>query len=135
MASPLLVATGASGQPRPKKSEGVRPAGSPPATPISQAIAYPVAVAVASAAHGIALAATLEAFGLAFASNLCAAAIRLSVVGQTDGQRVLAALSPAIHDLAAFASTAGLDDLGSAAFSADLCGLEHETQYTRLFRS
>ena len=30
---------------------------------------------------------------------------------------------------------AALDDLGSATFRADLAGIRHETQYTRLFRS
>ena len=30
---------------------------------------------------------------------------------------------------------ASLDDLGSATFRADLAGMRHETQYTRLFRS
>jgi urease accessory protein len=30
---------------------------------------------------------------------------------------------------------ASLDDLGSAAFRADLSSMRHETQYTRLFRS
>jgi len=28
-----------------------------------------------------------------------------------------------------------VDDLGSATFRADLAGMRHETQYTRLFRS
>jgi urease accessory protein len=28
-----------------------------------------------------------------------------------------------------------LDDIGSASFRADIAGMRHETQYTRLFRS
>jgi urease accessory protein len=33
------------------------------------------------------------------------------------------------------AERATIDDLGSAAFMVDLASMEHETQYTRLFRS
>jgi urease accessory protein len=38
-------------------------------------------------------------------------------------------------DVAALAEHGTLDDIGSAVFSSDLCSLEHETQYSRLFRS
>jgi urease accessory protein len=98
-------------------------------------IAYPVAVGVAAAGHEIALADALEAFALGFVANLVSAALRLGIVGQTDGQRVTAALIPAVRSLAAFAEHATLDDLGGAAFRSDLASLRHETQYTRLFRS
>jgi urease accessory protein len=98
-------------------------------------VAYPVAVGVTVAGHGMALGESLQAFVLGFVQNLISAAIRLGVVGQTDGQRVIAALLPAVQELAAFARTAGLDDLGSCAFRSDLASLRHETQYTRLFRS
>jgi urease accessory protein len=67
--------------------------------------------------------------------NLVSAAVRLGVVGQTDGQRVIAALIPVIEELAAASAGATLDDLGGAAFRSDLAALKHETQYTRLFRS
>lgn len=101
----------------------------------SEPVAYPVAVAVAAAGHGIPLEASLEAFLLGFVSNLVSAAVRLGVVGQSDGQRVIAALVPSLQELAAFAASATLDDLGGCAFRSDLAALRHETQYTRLFRS
>ncbi len=96
---------------------------------------YPVAVAVAAAGHRIPLSESLSAFVLGFVANLVSAAVRLGIVGQTDGQRVIAGLMPAIGELAAFAETSTLDDLGGAAFRSDLAALRHETQYTRLFRS
>jgi urease accessory protein len=99
------------------------------------AVAYPVAVGVTAAAHAIPVSDTLSAYGHAIASNLTSAAIRLSLLGQTDAQRVLATLSPVIDQTARFAETSTLDDIASATFSADLASLEHETQYTRLFRS
>ncbi len=101
----------------------------------SSPVTYPVAVAIAAAAHGIALDATLEAYATAFIGSQTSAAIRLSLIGQTDAQRITAALLPAIAAAARHAETATLDDLGAACLSADLCSMEHETQYTRLFRS
>ena len=96
---------------------------------------YSVAVAATAAGHGIALLPLLEAYAAAFVANLTSAAIRLSVIGQTDAQRILADLLPTLSLAARAAATSTLDDLGSATWSADLCALEHETQYTRLFRS
>jgi urease accessory protein len=95
-------------------------------------VAYPVAVAVAAAGHGIALDPALAAFLQAVAANLISAGVRL---GQTDGQRVLAALEPVVAATAQRALATALDDIGGAAFRADLAGSRHETQYTRLFRS
>jgi urease accessory protein len=101
----------------------------------AEPVAYPIAVAVAAAGHAIPAAEALEAFGLGFVSNLVSAAVRLGAIGQTDGQRVIAALLPEIEEIAAFAASASLDDLGGCAFRSDLAALRHETQYTRLFRS
>jgi urease accessory protein len=98
-------------------------------------IAYPVAVAVAAAGHGIAVAPSLVTFLHAVAANLISAGVRLIPLGQTDGQRVLAALEPAVAATAARAMVTPLDAVGGAAFRADLASMRHETQYTRLFRS
>lgn len=98
-------------------------------------VAYPLAVAVASAGHGLPLRPSLEAYGLAFVANLVSASVRLGVVGQTDGQRITAALAPALLDAAQAAQTATLDDLGGCCFRSDIAALRHETQYSRLFRS
>jgi urease accessory protein len=98
-------------------------------------IAYPIAVAAAASGHGLPLAASLEAFVLAQAANLVSAALRLGAIGQTDGQRILAALLPSILSLALEAHGASLDDLGGAAFRSDIATMRHETQYSRLFRS
>jgi urease accessory protein len=99
------------------------------------AVSYPIAVGVAAAAHGIELAPTLDAFAFSWACALTSAAIRLSVVGQTDAQGVVAALAAALSAAAQSSLALTLDDIGGAAFSADLASLEHETQYSRLFRS
>ena len=98
-------------------------------------VAYPVALGVAAAGHGVPLAPALEAALLAFVANLVSAAVRLGPIGQTDGQRITAALLPRVRSAAAFAAGAGLDDLGGAAWRSDIASARHETQYTRLFRS
>ncbi len=99
------------------------------------AIVYPVAVGLVSAAHAIPLPPAMHAFLHALVSNWISAGSRLVPLGQTDSQRVLAALEPVVVATARRALGASLDDLGSATFRADLAGLRHETQYTRLFRS
>jgi urease accessory protein len=101
----------------------------------AEPVAYPVAVAVAAAGHSLPLRPSLEAFALALVGNLVSAAVRLGIIGQTDGQRVIAALVPQVEELAGAARDAALDDLGACTFRSDLAALRHETQYTRLFRS
>ncbi len=99
------------------------------------AIAYPVAVATAAASHGIGLEIALIASLNGFVSNIVSAGVRAIPIGQTDGQKAIAALAPACEAVAASATTAGLDDLGGIALRADIASMKHETQYTRLFRS
>ena len=77
----------------------------------------------------------LAAYLQAVAANWVSAGVRLIPLGQTDGQRVLAALEPIVATAAQHALKTPLDDIGSAAFRADLASARHETQYTRLFRS
>jgi urease accessory protein len=98
-------------------------------------LAYPVAVGVAVAGHGIALELALRAYLHGVTANLISAGVRLVPLGQSDGQRVLAALETVIEATAQRALATALDDIGSAALRADLASLRHETQYTRLFRS
>jgi urease accessory protein len=99
------------------------------------AIAYPVAVAVAAAGHGIAVDAALNAYLHAVTANLISAGVRLIPLGQTDGQRLLAAFEPVVAATAVRALATPLDQAGGAAFRADIASMRHETQYTRLFRS
>jgi urease accessory protein len=98
-------------------------------------IAYPVAVGTAAAGHGLPLASALQAYLHAFAANQVSAGVRLIPLGQTDAQRVLAALEPVVARMTQIAGGATLEDLGGSAFMADIASLRHETQHTRLFRS
>jgi urease accessory protein len=98
-------------------------------------VAYPVAVGVAAAGHGIPVEPALQATLHAVTANLISAGVRLIPLGQTDGQRVLAALEPVVSATVHRALVTALEDVGTAALRADLASLRHETQYTRLFRS
>jgi urease accessory protein len=89
----------------------------------------------AAARAGIALDDALLGYLQAFAANLMSAGLRLGLIGQTDGQRILSALEPVIADAAAAATARDPKDFGAATFAVDLASMAHETQYSRLFRS
>ena len=97
--------------------------------------AYPVAVALGCAAHGIPLRPALPLFLQARLANLISAGIRLAPLGQCDGQRIASQLEGAVAAVSATALSSSLDDLGSAALMVEWSSMRHETQYTRLFRS
>lgn len=98
-------------------------------------LTYPVALGVAAAREGLPLDLTLTLYLQAFTSNLIAAAQRLGPIGQTEGQRILRALTPAIEATARAAAPGDLDSIASAAFLSDIASMRHETQYSRIFRS
>lgn len=103
--------------------------------PGGEDIAFPVAVGLAGGLHGQPVTALAAAYLQAFAGNLLASGIRLSVIGQSEAQLRLAELQPAILELASLAEHSTLDDLGGAAFMADMMAMTHETLEGRLFRS
>ncbi len=98
-------------------------------------MAYPVAVGRAAGLIGLPVLPTAQLWLQSFASNLIQAAQRLMPLGQTEGQRILAALGPICMRVGTQASTATLDDIGSATFAVDTASMQHETQYSRIFRS
>lgn len=98
-------------------------------------VSYPVAVALAAALAGVPVGQALTAYLHAFAANLVSAGVRLVPLGQTAGQRILAGLQETVLEAAALGENRTLDDLGSASAVVDWTSAQHETQYTRLFRS
>ena len=90
---------------------------------------YSIAFGLACACHAIPLPAVLRAYALAFVSNLVSAAIRLGPLGQTDGQRVLAALLPAVEATASFAQHAEFHEWGGSVAEFGACrGYRASTQ-------
>ncbi|MBB3018174.1 urease accessory protein [Microvirga lupini] len=98
-------------------------------------VAFPVAIGMAAAAHGVPLPITLSAYLFCLVQTLVSAAIRLAPIGQTAGTRVCAALALAVQEIAQETISLSLDDIGGTTFRADLGSFHHEDQYTRLFRS
>ena len=78
----------------------------------AEPVAYPVAVGAAAAGHGIALEDAAPAFALGVFGNLVSAAARLGAIGQTDGQKLIAALTPRLAAMAARALHDGSRDAG-----------------------
>jgi len=99
------------------------------------AVCYPAAIGAAMARAGVSLEWALTGYLQAMAANLVSAGLRLGTIGQTDGQRIMAALEPIIGAAVAGALTRDRDAFGSAALAVELTSMAHETQYTRLFRS
>jgi urease accessory protein len=100
-----------------------------------EAVCYAAAIGAATAQAGIPLDYALLGYLQALASNLVSAGLRLGIIGQTDGQHIVAALEPVIRAAVAGALSRGPDGFGSATFAVELASMDHETQYTRLFRS
>lgn len=98
-------------------------------------VAYPVAVGVAAAGHGVALTDTTVAYLHAFSANLISAVVRLVPLGQTDGLYIARSVEPLLPSVAASAIATDLDQLAVSTFVAELKSMQHETQRTRLFRS
>jgi urease accessory protein len=102
-------------------------------------LTYPVAAAALFASHGAGLAPGLTAWLHGTVANLISAAQRLVPLGQTDGQKILRSLRGPILSMVESAAAIPAGDpfeaLGGAALAAELGGMAHETQYTRLFRT
>jgi urease accessory protein len=99
------------------------------------AVCHAAGVGVATARAGIPLDLALTGYLQAMAANLVSAGLRLGIIGQTDGQRVLAALEAVIGGAVAGALHREPSQFGGATFAVELASMAHETQYSRLFRS
>ncbi|MDB5744269.1 MAG: Urease accessory protein UreF [Polaromonas sp.] len=96
---------------------------------------YPVAFALAASQTAASTRDCLLAYAFGWAENMVQAALKSVPLGQSAGQRILARLSRDIP--AAVESALQLPDDERQAFSPMLAILsaQHETQYSRLFRS
>ena len=102
---------------------------------LTPAPTWPVAFALAAAQTGAPLREALFAFAFGWAENMVQAALKAVPLGQNAGQRILGALSDAVP--AAVDAAMRLADSERQAFTPMLAILsaQHETQYSRLFRS
>jgi urease accessory protein len=105
------------------------------ATLDGDAVCYAAAVGAAMARAAVPADWALAGYLQAMAASLVSAGLRLGIVGQSDGQRIIAALEPVIATAVAAASNRTPDCFGTATFAVELASMTHETQYSRLFRS
>lgn len=95
------------------------------------AVAYGVAIALwqINAEQG------LLGFLHSWVANLVGAGIKLIPLGQTSGQQLIWALHSTILEVADELQTRDDQHLSSCTWGLSLASMNHETQYTRLFRS
>ena len=102
---------------------------------LAPAPSWPIAFALAAMQSGAPAREALLAFAFGWAENMVQAAIKAVPLGQNAGQRILAALAAAIP--AAVEAALLRREEERQAFSPMLAirSAQHETQYSRLFRS
>lgn len=98
-------------------------------------IAYATAFACACVCLGIDREAGLAAYLWSWAENQVLVAVKTVPLGHSDGQRLLLALHAPLEAAVATAMRLPDDELGSAAIGATLASMNHETMYSRLYRS
>lgn len=96
---------------------------------------YPVTFALAASTLSAGVPDCLTAYTFGWAENMVQAALKSVPLGQSAGQRILARLAAEIPS--AIETAIGLENHERQAFSPMLAILssQHETQYSRLFRS
>jgi urease accessory protein len=96
---------------------------------------WPVAFALAAAFTGANKSEALLAYAFGWAENMCQAAMKAVPLGQLAAQRVLARLVLVIPDVVAAAKTMPADQQQAFTPMLAILSAQHETQYSRLFRS
>lgn len=96
---------------------------------------YPIAFALAASMTGASVSICLHSFAFGWAENMVQAAVKAVPLGQSAGQHILADLVQAIPHAVGAALT--VDDSSRQAFAPmfAILSAQHETQYSRLFRS
>jgi urease accessory protein len=98
-------------------------------------ITFPAAFAFAVMKWGIPARSALIAYLWAWLENQVMAALKSVPLGQTDGQRLLLKLAALLPGIADGACALGDEDLCNYAPGFAILCSQHETQYSRLFRS
>ncbi|WP_414528175.1 urease accessory protein UreF [Nodularia chucula] len=96
---------------------------------------YAIAFGIAIAHWQINIKAALLAYLHSWANNLITAGVKLIPLGQTAGQDLLLELQPLISNAVSEILALEDDQLSCCSWGLSLASMQHETQYTRLFRS
>lgn len=98
-------------------------------------LTYPVAFALAASDGGANARDVLLAFAFGWAENMMQAAIKSVPLGQSAGQRILQRLAREIPEAVTHALALGDDERQAFSPMLAILSSQHETQYSRLFRS
>lgn len=101
----------------------------------SQPLTYPVAFALSAAASGAPVRDCLLSFAFGWAENMTQAAVKCVPLGQSAGQRILLRLAAEIPAAVDKAMALGEDERQAFSPMLAILSAQHETQYSRLFRS
>ncbi|MBR9912838.1 MAG: urease accessory protein UreF [Gammaproteobacteria bacterium] len=96
---------------------------------------FVVAFAWAAQQWQIELEATLLGYSWSWLENQVAAATKLVPLGQTQAQALLSQLQGSVASTVTNARQLELDEVGACLPALAIASCQHETQYTRLFRS
>ncbi|MEH1903886.1 MAG: urease accessory protein UreF [Nostoc sp.] len=111
----------------------------PQIMPIANTVGNPcnfaIAFGIAVAHWQISIKAALLGYLHSWASNLITAGVKLIPLGQTAGQQLLLDLQPLLSAAALEILALEDDQLACCSWGLSLASMQHETQYTRLFRS
>ncbi|MEA5552523.1 urease accessory protein UreF [Anabaena cylindrica UHCC 0172] len=107
--------------------------------PLATAVGYPcnyaIAFGIAASHWQISPQAGLLTYLHSWANNLITAGIKLIPLGQTAGQKLLLGLQDLLNTTMVEILALEDDDLACCSWGLSLASMQHETQYTRLFRS
>ena len=98
-------------------------------------IDWTTAFALMAVSNNLSVNDCLLAHAWSWCENQVAAAIKLVPLGQTEGQKILYQLSLELVDVVKRALLYEMPKVSSLAFNLSILSSEHETQYSRLFRS
>ena len=96
---------------------------------------YAIAFGIAAAAWNIDARSAIQGYLSSWVSNLINSGVKLIPLGQTTGQQLLFSLHPLLAETTEVILTLQDDDLESCNFGLALASMNHETLYSRLFRS
>jgi urease accessory protein len=96
---------------------------------------FAIAFAITAAHWQIPLVSAVLGYLHSWVTNLIGAGVKLIPLGQTTGQKLLFQLQPHIESATQAILTLPDDDLNTCGWGLALASMNHETQYSRLFRS
>ena len=101
----------------------------------SKNLTFPLAYASSAYQENIKLEDTLISYLHANLCNLLSAGIKLIPLGQTEGQRIQIKLNLYIEEEYKIILKKDMNDIGNCGWVNDIVSMQHENQFTRIFRT